>query len=437
MDGRRRSCADAIRHMKGRAMSSRFPAWQPRLHARPVQRRAVLLSGLALPVGLLAAKATPAAALQRAARQPACAAQLTLPAPTGHYRLGTVSLDLIDFSRPDPWVPAIPFRELIVQFTYPAVEVDRYPRAPYFTDVLARAYEKYADIPVALNWPVTHAHAGAPVRQREGGWPVVLYSPGLGDERNDTTCIVEDLASRGYVVVTIDHVHDSGVVELPDGRVETTAVPPPPPDDNPQTTKEIDARAADVSFVLDSLAVISRGGNPGHERRPLPAGLHRALDLSRVGMFGHSDGGSTAAHVLHTDARLKAGISMDGTLYTPQAVAGSSRPLLLFGRQDLDSFEAATWDEFWQRQRGPKLQLSLLDSTHASFTDFAALVPQAACILGEPQKWVNDFVGTIGERAVAVERAYLAAWFDRYLRHHPSDLLTGPSARYPEVVFAR
>jgi hypothetical protein len=39
-------------------------------------------------------------------------------------------------------------------------------------------------------------------------------------------------------------------------------------------------------------------------------------------------------------------------------------------------------------------------------------------------------------RAVAVERAYVVAWFDTYLRHRFSLLLAGPSSRYPEVVFA-
>jgi hypothetical protein len=190
-------------------------------------------------------------------------------------------------------------------------------------------------------------------------------------------------------VVTIDHIHDAGVVELPGGRVETIAVPPPPSqDDNQQTTKEIDSRVADVRFVLDQLAVIDHGGNPDHEDRPLPRGLRGALDLGRTGMFGQSDGGSTTVHAIHADARIAAGVDLDGTLWTPQAVDGSDRPLLLFGRQDLDSFEAATWAEFWTKQRGPKLQLTLEGSTHDTFTDFAALVPQAAPILGKPPSWV-------------------------------------------------
>jgi hypothetical protein len=40
--------------------------------------------------------------------------QLTLPKPTGPQRVGTVSLHLVDKSRPDPWVSAESARELMV-----------------------------------------------------------------------------------------------------------------------------------------------------------------------------------------------------------------------------------------------------------------------------------------------------------------------------------
>ena len=418
-------------HMKGKAMFPRFPARQPSLPATSIRRRTALLSGIGLPLGLLAAKATPALALRPAA------SRLRLPAPTGYYRIGTTSLHLVDPSRPDPWVPSQQTRELMIQLWYPADPVEGYLRAPYMTSRTARAYEKSQSLPV-LNWPVTAAHLGAPVHPRERGWPVVLYSHSLGGERFETTSLVQDLASNGYVVVTIDHVHDAGVVVLPDGRVETVAVPAFTDANQAElSAKEIGSRVADVRFVLDRLAVISGGGNPDHERRPLPQGLHDALDLRRAGMFGQSDGGSTTAHALHADARLTAGVNLDGTLWTPQAVAGSDHALLLFGRQDLDPFEAATWAQFEAAQRGPRLQLNLTGSKHATFTDFAPLLSQVAPILHRPPSWIIDGIGTInGLRAVAVERAYIGAFFDRYLRHQDSSLLRGPSPRYPEVVFA-
>jgi hypothetical protein len=223
------------------------------------------------------------------------------------------------------------------------------------------------------------------------------------------TSIVEELASRGYVVVTIDHIHDSGIVGLPDGRLVTSAVPQfTDADEIPLSIKEIESRAADVSFILDQLAAISRGGNPDHEHRPLPRGLHDAFDLD-------SDSGSTAVHALHTDPRVKAGVSLDGTLWTPQSRADTDHALLLFGRTDLD----------------------LQGSGHAIFSDIAVIAPQAAPIVGISQAQLIATYGAInGDRAVAIQRTYINAWFDKYLRDHDSDLLDGPSPLYPEVVFA-
>jgi hypothetical protein len=65
-------------------------------------------------------------------------------------------------------------------------------------------------------------------------------------------------------------------------------------------------------------------------------------------------------------------------------------------------------------------------------------VPQAALVLGEPPSWVTGLIGTInGPRAVTVERTYIRAWFDKYLGHHDSRLLAGPSPLFPEVQFVR
>ena len=37
--------------------------------------------------------------------------------------------------------------------------------------------------------------------------------------RSDATALVENLASEGFVVVAIDHTHESQLVEFPDGRL--------------------------------------------------------------------------------------------------------------------------------------------------------------------------------------------------------------------------
>jgi len=377
---------------------------------------------IALTSVLALSTAAPATALPaRAAAEPAT--QLVLPRPTGAERIGTVSLHLVDRSRPDPWVPSEPAREIMVQLWYPASDVRRHPRAPWVSPGVAERFNPPGS-PVIL--PVTHAYADAPVQP--GRHPVVLYSPGFGLERTASTALVEELASRGYIVVTIDHTHDAQFVEFPGGRIATQAIPPPtgPDDDGEQVINTArETRVADTRFTLDRLAAINRGQNPDEERRRLPRGLRGALDLARVGMFGHSLGGATAAETMYEDPRVRAGINMDGTLS-----GAVRRPFALMSSDGHGRADDETWLAIWPRLRGPRYDLQLAGSGHMSFTDFQVLLPQA----GIPAEDLVPGYGTINDtRSITVQRAYVLAFFDRYLRNGNGHLLAGPSRRYPEM----
>ncbi|MFG1607675.1 alpha/beta hydrolase family protein [Actinoplanes sp. NPDC049265] len=340
--------------------------------------------------------------------------QLTLPPPTGPDRVGTVTLHLVDRSRPDPWVASERVRELMVQIWYPARTVRGYPRADWVSPGLAARINPPGS---GFALPVTHGHVGAP--PRPGRHPVVVYSPGFGLERTGSTALVEDLASHGYVVVTIDHTHDASFVEFPDGRVATGAIPPPAgPDEEAELFERIlDVRVTDTTFVLDRLRT---------------TGLARHLDLSRVGMFGVSLGGATAAETMRRDRRVRAGADLDGTFFGPVLRTGLDRPFLMMGADYEGDEQDDTWTAFWGRLRGPRHWVQLDDARHLSFTDFQVLLPQT----GAPPEEITPIVGSInGPRSVAVQRAYLRAFFDRHLRHRPGRLLDGPSARYPEMRF--
>ena len=152
--------------------------------------------------------------------------QLTLPAPTGSESVGTVSLHLIDPGRQDPWVPGRQ-RELMVSIWYPARHTEHYPAVPWMPPATAATFEQLNGIPAgSVTMPVTAGHDGAPVDRRRGGLPVVVYSPGSGSDRSINTALVEELASRGYMVVTIDHTYDAEEVEFPGGRIELRNMSP-------------------------------------------------------------------------------------------------------------------------------------------------------------------------------------------------------------------
>ena len=361
---------------------------------------------------------------------------LTLPAPTGPDQVGTVSLHLVDPSRRDPWVPDHPMRELMVSLWYPAIATARYPTAPWMLPGAAAHFLAGLGIaPGAVTLPRTAGHLGAPVDRRSGAWPVLLYSPGSHTDRAIDTALVQDLASHGYLVVTIDHTHDAGEVEFPGGRVELGTLPP---DTEAVNTEAVEVREADTRFVLDQLTLIDRGADPDAEHAPLPRGIAGALDLSRVGMFGWSIGGATAAATMRDDPRIKAGADMDGTFYGPVATSGLDRPFLLFSSQDHNRDNDTSWASLWANLRGYRLDLKLAGSQHSSFSDAEMLEPQVAALLGLTADQLAQDIGTVAPVLVlGDERTYLAAYFDQELLHRHSELLDGPSPCHPEIQFVR
>ncbi|MEV0581820.1 lipase [Nonomuraea sp. NPDC050310] len=360
---------------------------------------------------------------------------LTLPVPTGPREVGTVALHLVDRSRPEPWVAGRPYRELMVSVWYPAAGSRRLPYAPHMT---RRAGEDFGQTvapamfgtkPGEVDWTGTKTHAryGAPVKG--GKLPVVLFSPGFGAPRSVGTAIVEDLASRGYIVVSIDHTYEAAQVEFPGGRLERAKLPAQP--DTADMLKALRTRVADSRFVLDQLDRLARGHNPDAARRRLPGGLPGALDLSRTGMIGHSMGGSTAAEATHDDPRVDAGVNLDGGHRGPVAQSGVAKPFLQMAAQPHTRESDASWRTFWERSTGWKRELRFTGAEHYSFTDLQTLGPQ---VPGVPEARLRGLLGTIDpERSLAAQRAYAAAFFDLHLKGRQTPLFDAPSAEHPDV----
>lgn len=373
-------------------------------------------------------------------------ATFTIPKPTGPYRTGTTELHLVDSSREDPWVPG-KRRELMVSVFYPAARVDGYERAPWMPPLTAAAFDENISPglevePGTIDWAAarTWSRTGAPALLDKR--PVVLFSPGSGISRTLGTVLVEELASRGYVVVAIDHTHDASEVEFPGGRLEVGAMPEQTP---AVRQKAVGVRTADASFVLDQLAVLRRGGNPDAEHRALPRGLGRALDLSRVGVFGHSIGGMAAAQLMFSDTRVDAGINFDCPLawdgesdLIPAAREGLRKPFLLFGAGPNTHLTLPSWRAFVANSTGWTLDLNVPEGLHYTFTDTLAVMPQLVASGAIRPEFGVGFNGTVDPvRMLASERTYVAAFFDQHLRGLPRPVLWGPSPRHPDVRFVR
>ncbi|MEV0675996.1 prolyl oligopeptidase family serine peptidase [Actinosynnema sp. NPDC050436] len=412
-------------------------------------RVVALAAGLAVTTTLVVAPTATAAPA-------ASGIKITAHALSGRYPVGTTDLHLVDEARQDPWHPARK-RELMVTVTYPAKRDGQ--RAGWMTPGVVPSLDALASEPDLLDLPTgtvdwagskRQARTGA-TADRSGDWPVVVFSHGYGGARELNVALTDDLASRGYVVASISHTGEAAGVEFPDGRVVLSAVDQ---QHDPRAKLALDTRVADSRFVLDELTRLERGDNPDAERDPLPRGLAGSLDLTKVGIYGHSYGGYSAAETMFFDRRFDAGINVDGSMawdvdeYGEAVKHGLDRPFMLVGgdlvdpgtgevfeHSHLDTRLDPTWGAFWAKQRGWKRDLHFDKSTHYSFTDLQVAAPQLVSVLKPGKK--EELVGEIdAKRSLAAQHDYFGGFFDHHLKRRDGRLF-GPAgpACHPDTRF--
>lgn len=297
---------------------------------------------------------------QRCKLAPAASNTLELPAPSGAHCIGKTVFRLVDPARGELNTPDDPDdrRELNVKVWYPAEPNATGQRADYIEPAILPYVKAAAAIPEAAPNVAVNAIAGAGLR---GGatYPVVLFSPGYGAIAEAYTVLVEDLASHGVVVVAIDHPYASGVTSLASGQI---ALMPTPTD--LEQAKAVAQQAAQT-MVEDQRHVLDWLQGPG-------TGLLRGgIDFTRIGAYGHSIGGSTALQASRQDARIKAGVNIDGSVQGDTAVPWT-KPLKII--LAADHGEDATVSAVLRTATGTALSATVPATKHMDFADLKLLL---------------------------------------------------------------
>jgi predicted dienelactone hydrolase len=374
---------------------------------------------------------------------------IQFPALTGPYPVGKVERHLIDESRPEVFSAAPDDkRELMITIYYPASPPAGVSPAPYTEGPIRAVFVTPGFLQDSVR---AHAFVDVPLADDGARYPVIVFSPGMGFLPILYAPTLEDLASHGYVVVSLSHPYSTAATVFPDGRVVTstaeagsralsaaTAKATSDAEFDPVVERIGEVWVADVRFVLDQMEQFNASDSPFTGR----------LDLTRVGVIGHSLGGGVAAAAMYEDNRFDAAINMDGTLFGEVATTGVAQPLMLMlservpltaERIKLSGSSSEAYAYFQQREAAtqatvyehaaPGYRLTLDGSTHHTFIGFEPIAARALLIPAE-------VVGTIdGARAVGIINDYVVSFFDQHVKGQNSALLGGPPTDYPEIVF--
>jgi dienelactone hydrolase len=344
-----------------------------------------------------------------------------LPEPGGFYSVGTVTRRWTTARTPGGDIAESVPRRLTIQFWYPTD--DRSGKRSLYRNEDARGLKAH------LRLVRTHSFLDVPLSSAADKFPVILFSPGWKGHLTQNTVQFEMLASRGFVVASIEHPRAEGLPADFDPSLEENLL---------GYDREVGIRAEDIQFVLDQIEGLDQND---------PEGLFTGrLDTSSIGMLGYSFGGAVTMEACWRDSRLKAGINLDGMLFGESAEAGVRQPFLFMSsdgplpsESDLQCPDARRRVHMQALDRDMKriqrslgqyggYYLRIEGAAHSNFSDRP---------LYSPLRRLTDAGRMRPQRAFQIINEYTLAFFEQYLNGRVQSILESRVSPYQDADFSR
>ncbi|MGH6822077.1 MAG: hypothetical protein ACREC4_01085 [Methylocella sp.] len=264
-------------------------------------------------------------------------------------------------------------------------------------------------------------------------FPVLLYAPWNGGVKDENASTAAELASHGYVVMAIDDIDR-------DPRSPTA------PDDWQPLTFDFSSAEAFKTTVRVGDRKVRRQAEKAltaldRLKACANADWRARIQFERIGFFGLSLGGATAAEAGTFDPRVVAVANLDGWLFGRAAIGALDKPYLVILAEDavfpvprqLQSRNPKTRFEAVLTARDLREEMRLanlpdgfgyyvLESFHENLSDAIF-----------KRRFSKSWLLTDPYRVKSIRDTYLLAFFDTYVRNMPSPLLTQSPSPFHEV----
>lgn len=357
-----------------------------------------------------------------------------IPTPSGDYQVGTKIFELNDTSRKELFSGKDETRKFMIQVWYPADVKDSDEQAPWMenAEIFAPTIATYIKMPSYFlnHLALVHipAYKNSALAQSDEKFPVILFSHGWNGFNAQNAGQALELASRGYVVIGVQHTYGAVVTVFPDGRIapnNPSALPENAEDPNYEEKANVlvSQWAEDMAYVLDQLSASSEAGDFFNQK----------IDLDRIGVYGHSTGGGAAIQFCGIDSRCKAVLGMDPFMrpVASEIIAnGISQPaFFMFSQAWTDLTESKNnnlFNSFYPNVNQGLGVITIAGTKHYDFSDLPLLSPIA------PQLGLKGPLN--GKRVAEIVNVYLIDFFELTLRNIPSDLFDNNFSDFEEVT---
>lgn len=337
-----------------------------------------------------------------------------IPEPSGEYNVGMRRFLVPFINHDDPTSPNNVSTSYLATVYYPTND-EPAPPSPYLEPELAQIY--------ADAWEFDVAHLTTTIRQnatflpgKKSAGPSIIFGPGgWGPSTDGFRILLSELASHGYAVAALDHIHEQPFLRLPNGT-GVYGLPVTFSGTQPFLNIFHEVRVREVLHFIDYWP-------------QLVAKLCAPFEKHRLGAIGHSFGGSISLNAAIRSDKVVAALNQDGGIFGIAAANLSSsdagKPTMLLGFENHTPRTDRSWGNYTSQQTDWWRVITVNGTVHQDWSDLSFWK-----IFGTTRP-----MGSIdGRRMVNIRSAYVRAFLDEHLRGEESPLLDENSEDWPEVI---
>lgn len=369
-----------------------------------------------------------------------------LPIPTGKYNVGSQYIHLKTNQDEIMTLEAGDKRELMIKAWYPAVLTNENTE-PYLNEGDRVSFALKYGLPKTtfnyLNNVKTNTHISPSVAK--GKFPILIFSHGSYSQASGYYALIEEIVSQGYIVLNINHTYESTGTLFPNGEIKLFNHEYDKKHNNKEMSKMVwdaiknynkattpetkfktvhnlilnyygakltELYSKDITLVIDEL-----------KKWNMSTFLADHLDITKIGVFGHSQGGAGATQALLDDHRIKAGFNIDGMQWGKMIDTMMIKPFTLLSSDWDKSHPYLNKYAYRNGSSSDFYNAKILNSGHSNFMDIPLIINLP---------FINK-AGTINPyKTYELTTKIILSFFNMYLLDKHSNLLE-LNNKYPEL----
>ncbi|MFY9241817.1 MAG: hypothetical protein WAO74_02185 [Polaribacter sp.] len=321
-----------------------------------------------------------------------------LPKTTGKYKIGSQYIHLKTDKEETITENPDDKRELMIKIWYPAI-IKNENKEPYLNDGDRFSFAKKYGLPKRTFTYLNHVETNTYVKPEVANekFPILIFSHGSYSKASGYYSIIEEIVSHGYIVLNINHTYESTGTLFPDGTLklynqeydqkfisnqQTAELAWKMQQDYVNATTEQERFKASYSALKNYIpGVISKRWSKDIstiidelENWNKNSFLANHLDVSKIGVFGHSQGGTSVAQSILNDSRVNAGVNLDGVQWGNIIDTLVTKPFLFISSDWKEPHP--NYNKYAYRNGGSDIfyEAKIKNSGHATFMDIPLMI---------------------------------------------------------------